>query len=197
MTTICAKAGIMCSDGYVIYGQGFLAKDTQTKVLTPEPGEKWYILGKRVIGFGAAGTLSVVEIAKDLLRKGIYHDTKTYHTFGAASILAITEDIDLFTIYIEADAPIELHYEQGGIGVLGIGGQIAKAYMCSGKSSKEAVKFLLKTNVLLGGTVTEINFNEFKEELAKKEAELPKDFVFVPKFQALTPKPEPKKEEVK
>lgn len=195
MTIICAKENILCCDGYVTYNSGLLENDQFNKIHTPEPGEIWTILGRRVLAFGLAGTLTVVEPFKELLRKGIYHDTKAFHGIGCASVLCYTEDLDLFYLSVgskdEGDKSLFIiHDESSKLAAVGVSTAIAKAYMCAGKSARKAVELLIKSNVSLGGKISELDVAEWKKELAEKEAALPKGYVYVPKFQYLTPKPQ-------
>lgn len=195
MTIICAKDGILCSDGYITFNNGMLENDQFNKIHTPEPGEIWTVMGKRVLAFGLAGTLSVVDPFKELLRKGIYHDTKTFHGIGGASILLYTEDLDLIYIGVtdkhdREESLFLIHEQSGDCSAVGVATAVAKTYMVTGKSARKAVELLVKTNVSLGGKISELNVAEWKKELAEKEAALPKDYVFKPKFQYLAPKVE-------
>lgn len=192
MTIVCIKDAVMCADGLVTYNSGFQSEENFTKIITPEPGDKWYMLGKRVIGMGVTGNASMIEISKDLFRKGIYYDTTTYHAEGYLGVIAVTEDLDVFVVDLEnaknTKDGLYIYHVSDGIHALGTGTLVAKSYMIANKSARKTVEFMIKSHALLGGKITEVDFKVFKKELADAEAKLPKDFVFVPKFQTLTPK---------
>lgn len=197
MTIICYKDGKMAADGISSFGGSQIYHTEVTKITTTEPGEKMWIVGKRVLGFGMAGSAGLTEVLRDLLRKGLFHDTKPYHSSGSVLALVVTEGFDLYFVNVNTDGITILHC--GGesdenvkpYDAIGTSTLVAKVYMSVGKSALDTVKYLVKTNHVIGGKIREVDFFQFAEELKEKEKALPKGFVFKPTSIQVTPKPKP------
>jgi hypothetical protein len=160
MTTVIWTKGKLASDSRRVRG-GIISNATVRKILFPEVGEEWKIMGQRVIAFGRAGQPGCELFIKEALqsKEGITHRTElkiaTKMSFSAIVIDEFHNGWSIQGSYKQgANVPDTFNvtrcYVPFGIGS---GGIHAEAALRLGKGAKGAIKLAKDMDPHTGGKI--------------------------------------------
>lgn len=188
MTIICYKNSVLAADKLV--STGGVDSGIVDKIITPEPGERWTVYGKRIIALGTAGAASYIEMVKSALRMGIYADSRFPKGSDAKAhltVMVITEDYKpwLLDVSLDSGEPLSIIVLTNGEihTTSSVGVRRIEALVRLEETDSTAEEVVLKISERSQGCglgVDTLDVKKWHKKLLKEEEKLPEGFEFKP-----------------
>lgn len=156
------------------------------KIITPDPGEVWTVVGRRAIAFAVTGNRFGSELCRSRLRQGIYYGTPGKNAYkeadGAlvARAIVVTEEMEMVQVALYDDG-VHLVDAIGALTFcIGSGIQVAGFLLDGGMSPDKVIDKVKKRFHGVGGETNALKLDEWLTELTELESKLPADFVYKP-----------------